>query len=267
MPVIGTCALCKREGQPLQLSHFLPAGVYRATKDATEENPNPILICNEGVSQDSKQVTAHLLCHACEEQLNKNGERWFLANCSRKEQFPLAALLDVATPTGSSANITVYYAEDIQEIDVSALTYFAASMFWRAAVHQWNIKGSGTEPIQLGPYREHLRTYLLGETPFPQDCVLWLSVPATLTPFTALSLTPYGSRHSTYHMYKLLIRGVGFYLLVGARIPPTERAMCFLRGTGNPIYRTDLLERGALQDMNRKFQSHPDLLKGPKRRS
>jgi hypothetical protein len=267
MPVIGTCALCKREGQQLQRSHFLPAGVYRATRDAAEENPNPILISSEGVWQDSTQVTAHLLCHECEERLNKNGENWFLANCSRKEQFPLAAFLDAATPTGSSTNITVYHATAIKNLDVSALIYFAASMFWRAAVHQWNIKRTGTEPIDLGPYQEQLRTYLLGEAAFPQDCVLWVSVPATPTPFTALSLTPYGSRRSIYHMYKLIVLGVGFNLLVGARIPKTERAMCFVRGTGNPIYRTDLLEEGALRDINRKFQSHPRLLEGPNRRS
>jgi hypothetical protein len=265
MPVIGTCALCKREEQELQLSHFLPAGVYRATRDPGEKNPNPILINDGGVRQDSKQVTAHLLCSECEERLNQNGERWFLSQCSRGDDFPLFTSLDRAAPVGLSANITVYRAGEIPEIDVSALTYFAASMFWRAAVHSWKLKGgAGTKPIDLGPYTEQLRRYLLGEEEFPQDCALWVSIPAKLTPLKALSLTPYGSRHSSYHMYKLLVLGVGFHLLVGARIGRTERAMCFVRGDGNPIYRTDLLEDGVLQDVNRKFKSNPLLLRGPK---
>jgi hypothetical protein len=160
----------------------------------------------------------------------------------------------------------VYHAAQIQNINAPALTYFAASMFWRAAVREWTVRGGATQPIELGPYREQFRTYLAGETPFPKDCVLWVSVPATLMPFVALSLTPYGLRRSTHHVYMLIILGVGFHRLVGAGISQAERAMCFVRGTGNPICRTDLLEQGALQDMNREFQKHPHLVKGPKRR-
>jgi len=39
--------LCQREGQELQLSHFLPAGVYRAAQDESQENPHPILISDD----------------------------------------------------------------------------------------------------------------------------------------------------------------------------------------------------------------------------
>jgi hypothetical protein len=255
-----------RKSQELKLSHFLPAGVYRATRDESQENPNPIMISDDCVRQDSKQVTAHVLCSECEQRLSKKGENWFLSHCSRKGQFRLATLLDAATPVGASPSITVYHAAQILKIDVSALTYFAASMFWRAAVREWSLKASETKSIQLGSYEERLRTHLMGETLFPQDCVLWVSVPATLTPFTSLSLTPYGSRREEYHMYKLIVLGIGFNLLVGSRIPQVERAMCFVRGQGNPIYRTDLLEQGALQDMARKFDGNPRLREGLKRR-
>jgi hypothetical protein len=54
---------------------------------------------------------------------------------------------------------------------VEAISYFAASMFWRASVHDWNNRAD--EPIQLGPYEEQFRKYLMEESDFPVDCALW----------------------------------------------------------------------------------------------
>jgi len=261
---VGVCALCHRDDQELQNSHFLPAGVYRATRDGTQDNPNPLTLNDDAVFQNSKQISDHLLCRQCEERLNKNGEHWFLAHCCRKNQFPPASLLDGVPPVGSSTRIMLYHASQISKINVAALTYFAASMFWRASVHRWKSGGTECRGIALGPYEERLRRFLLGETTFPQNCVLWVSVPVDITPFASLSLTPYGGRKDGYHVYKLVVLGVGFHLLVGRRIPREALAMCFLSGPGNPIYRTDMLEEGIIQDVHHKFDLHPQLLVGPK---
>lgn len=260
MPQIGICALCRRNDQELQDSHFLPAGVYRATRDETQGNPNPIKFNDDGVFQNSKQVSDYLLCPECEDRLNTNGERWFLAHCCRKNVFPLAALLDGTEMVDSSPQIDVYHASLIPKLSVSALAYFSASMFWRASAHRWEASSG----IVLGPYEEQLRRFLLGETPFPSNCVLWVSVPKTITPFVHLSLTPYGGRKDGYRLYKLVVLGVGFHLLVGGQIPGVARAMCFVSGPGNPIYRTDQLEQGIVKDVNHKFSLHPQLLRGPK---
>jgi hypothetical protein len=255
--------LCRRIDQPLQRSHYLPAGVFRATRDETQTNPDPIRIGDDAVLQDSRQITDYLLCRACEQRLNGSGERWFLAHCCRKDQFPLRSMLDGASPVESLPRIMVYCANRINKVNIKALTNFAASMFWRASAHQWKMAGTKRLGIALGPYEEELRKFLLGEAEFPTNCVLWVSVPNSLTPFLQLSLTPYGGRKDNYHLYKLVVLGVGFHLLVGRSIPRDVRSLCFVSAPGNPICRTDMLEEAIIQDVVHKFHLHPRLLDGP----
>lgn len=261
---IGKCALCRRDGQDLQDSHFLPAGVYRVIRDETQGNPDPLKFSDNGVFQDSRQISDYLLCHECEQRLNKNGENWFLAYCWRKRHFRLVSLLEVVDPQVIYRRIKIYHAASIPKLNVGALTYFPSSIFWRASVHKWEIAGSKGRGIELGPYEEQLRKYLMGEAEFPQDCVLWISVPENVTPIAGLSLTPYGGRKGGHHAYKLIVLGVGFHLLVGKQIPRQLREMCFVRGIRNPIYRTDMLEEAITQDVHYKFSLHPKLLDGPR---
>jgi hypothetical protein len=197
------------------------------------------------------------LCHDCEERLNKNGENWFLANCWRHDgDFPLHDALKTATPI-TSQSLNLYKASSIAKIEVDALTYFAASMFWRASVHKWR----ECKQIHLGPYQEELRTYLLRQTPFPKHCQLVVSVPETITQFTHITLFPYGSSsRGSYRIYKLLIRGVGFSLLVGKLIPSQNILIDFVRGEENPICMSDNLEKALMQDVGRKMTSKPALL-------
>jgi hypothetical protein len=260
---IGKCALCRRDGQELQVSHFLSAGVYRVARDETQRNPDPLKFNDHGIFQDSKQITDYLLCWDCEQRLNY-GENWFLAHCCRKNQFRLAAALDSTIPAGIYPRLKIYRAAEIPKLNVKALSYFAAGMFWRAAAHQWKMAGSECKGIELGPYEEELRKFLMDEAAFPQDCVLWITLPETVTPIVNLSLTPYGGRKTTFHVYKLLVLGVGFHLLVGRQIPRELREMCFVRGIGNPIHRTDMLEQAITQDIHYKFSLHPQLLEWPK---
>lgn len=264
MAQIGQCALCRRNGEELQDSHFLPAGVYRVIRDEREVNPDPLKFNDHGVFQNSAQVSDYLLCHKCEERLNKNGECWFLANYWRKKQFRLASLLEAEVPEVIFPRIKIYHAARIPRFNNDALTYFPASMFWRASVHRWRMAGKRNRGIELGPYEEQVRKYLLGEAQFPQDCVLWVSVPENITPMAGLSLTPYGGRKGGHHAYKLILLGVGFHLLVGRRLPAEYREMCFVRGRGNPIFRTDMLEDAIMQDIHYKFSLHPQLLDGPR---
>jgi hypothetical protein len=260
---IGNCALCCLDGQELQDSHFIPAGVYRVTRDESQGNPDPLKICDKGVFQDSKQVTDFLLCRGCEERLNHNGESWFLANCFRKKRFNLLSLIEKSTPEVTYPRMKIYLGSRIPELNVSALAYFPLSMFWRASVHRWKVNGNDNRGIELGPYEESLRKFLMGEMPFPENCVLWVSLPENLTPIASLSLAPYGGSRGTFHTYKLLVLGVGFHLLIGKGIPQQQRQLCFVRGAGNPIHKTDMLEDSVIQDMNLKFTRRPHLLAGP----
>lgn len=267
MPKIGKCLLCHQPNQELQDSHFIPAGVYRVVRNESTEdgNPNPVLFNEDGVVQTSKQITDFVFCQDCEQRLNRNGEAYFLKYCWRRNGFCLHAVISTATPSVVAGRIKVYAADKLPEIDIQKLAYFGASMFWRDSVHQWKTKNHSTDQLELGPYEEQFRTYLMEETGFPENCVLWVSVPETLTPLAHLSLTPYGgARFDGVRLYKLIVLGVGFMLYVGRALTAAHRELCSVRGKGHPIYQTDLQEQGTLNDLYTLFQGNPRLLAGPK---
>ena len=173
-----TCKLCLKSVVKLEDSHFLSAGIYRRLRDLTAKNPNPMLLTPKGAVQTSKQITTPLLCSECEQRFSKHGENWVLVRCLQADgSFPLAALL-ASRPPDVSLPITptrVYYAAGIPEINIAALTYFAASIFWRGTVHPW--KSDRTVPVPLGPFFEdQLRQFLMGLQPFRRiifRCGLW----------------------------------------------------------------------------------------------
>jgi hypothetical protein len=167
------CKLCLQNVASLEDSHFLSAGIYRVLRDEREKNPNPWLLTKTTAVQTSRQMTAPLLCRACEQHFSKYGENWVLGHCLRKDRsFPLASILASKTPDVSSDKTTtrIYYASTIPEINISALAYFAASIVWRGSIHPWNDDGS--IPVRLGPFQEQFRQYLMGLESFPKDCSL-----------------------------------------------------------------------------------------------
>jgi hypothetical protein len=119
------------------------------------------------------------------------------------------------------------------------LSYFAASMFWRASVYPWNEDGS--IPVPLGPFREPFRQYLMGLAHFPQHCVLWVAVREGKE-LDRLTHPPIGERREKYHVHILPMPGFGFSLTVSKYLPASYRRMCFVRATGNPIIVTELIE-------------------------
>jgi hypothetical protein len=252
MPKIGKCALCHRNEQELQKSHLLPAGVYRLTRDQTKSNPNPVMLGEAHVSQSSKQISAYLLCRECETRFNENGERCFLKHCYRDaKQFRLFSLVENAKPF-VDVPFKVYRAAQIAGINVAALSYFAISMFWRAAAHPWFEHNE----IELGPYQETLRKYLMGETKFLAGCALLLSLPEIITKTVNVSFLPYGRRVDSHRFYTLFVRGVGFHLLVGSRVSAAAKQMCFISADGNPILRNDLLEKSSVQSVFGKLRMY-----------
>lgn len=244
----GKCKLCLRDGVELQASHFLSAGIYRILCDDGEKNPNPWLITPKGAVQTSRQMKARLLCRDCEQRFSKQGENWVLRNCLKKDRrFPLAELLASRTPDicSDTSPTKLYYAAAIPEINVSALAYFAASIFWRGSVHPWNDDGS--VPIRLGPFQESFRQYLLGTSTFPVHCALWVAVREGRQ-IDRLTYAPIGERRDRVHVYKFPMPGLGLSLTVSKHISPDLRKYCFVRGTGNPIVVTDLIEKFLFED-------------------
>lgn len=218
-------------------------------------NPHPVRVTDLFAVQTSHQYTTHLLCHQCEQRFHADGENWVLRHCWRGTTFPLHSMLTRAKPDIALQEGTAYRAAGIPGINVSALTYFAASMFWRAAVHNWS--GRCKEPaIDLGPYREQLRSYLNGTDQFPKDCALVVFVPDKCTgDFIKLMAHPYPTAAKGFRAYRLRFLGITFGLNVGRQILPCLREGDFVRGAGNPIIVVPSYEDVFRDDLRLMFRS------------
>ena len=245
---MGQCKLCRKDFDRLEKSHFLPAGVYRILRDEAEKNPNPWQLTPRGAVQTSRQDRAPLLCRECEQRFSKNGENYVLGQCLREDRrFPLASVLAARRPDLFSIQTStrIYYAAQIPEINVPALAYFAASIFWRGSIHAW--KEDGTVPVRLGPFQERFRQYLLGLEAFPKDCALWVVVREGRR-IDRLAYAPIGERKGNVHVYKFPMPGLAFSLTVGKNFPANYRATCLIHGPGNPLIMTTLVDELLLDE-------------------
>lgn len=244
--MLGGCRLCLAQGVALRANHYVPKAVYRQLRDTSSKRPDPWVISGQASFQTSKQLTAHLLCDGCEGALSANGEDWVLKRFRRLDcSFELAWILCAQKPVAASADnpTKVYTAASIPGMNAAALAYFAASVFWRGAIHPWN--DDGTIPVPLGKrYSDEFRRYLRGERPFPENAALVVSVREggdvsmmTIPPFA-------GVKAEGVRMYNFLTPGLAFVLAVGQRIRPEMRQYCFVRGAGHPIAATPILEPG-----------------------
>jgi hypothetical protein len=240
---VGQCRLCLQDAVNLSVSHFISAAILKILRDDGQKNPNPWLLTKRASVQTSWQMKAPLLCGDCEDRFSKNGETWVIGHCLRRDgSFPLASVLASRTPDVFSNTTTtkLYFASKIPEINVSALAYFAASMFWRGSIHPWNSDGS--VPVKLGPFQEQFRQYLLGIRPFPMDCTLSVVVREGKE-IDRLTWIPYGQRVGKIHIYKFPMPGLAFSLIVSKNIPTTYREKCFVHGHENPIVSTNIVEK------------------------
>jgi hypothetical protein len=178
MPV-GECALCLKTGE-LQDSHLMPKGTYKPLRGKLAAQ-DPILVTASITVQTSAQVHDYLLCKDCELRFERNGEDWVMKNWERPNgRFPLRdALLrspiKSTIPTGD-----LYKAPFDSSFKLEKLIYFAASIFWRASVHNWDrAKHLMTRTPLPADVQEQFRKFLLDVDPFPPDLVLLISVTAS----------------------------------------------------------------------------------------
>ena len=254
MSQTGTCALCLNTNQELQSSHYLPAGVYRLCKTVdTPGNSSPLLVTKGKVVQTDYQQKAFLLCSDCEQRFSKFGEKWVFANGIQKQMptfppltvdektFPFLAKLQTLQPSQSGFGVKVFTNGQVDPIARDALAYFAASMFWRGAVYPWTPKR--TYPVRLGPYEEDFRRYLLGQSDFPINAALTVTVrePGMIWKHTH---NPISSRVDRAYVHKFVMPGFVFHLRVGKDLAEWIQETCFVRGTGGPLIVGSYLEQG-----------------------
>jgi hypothetical protein len=219
--------------------------------DPKSGNPNPWILTEDFAVQSSRQQTAWLLCADCEQRFSKHGERWIFRNGLKQDgTFPLATILDSRIPdVAGPANTTrIYHAAKIPEVNIEAIAYFAASMFWRASVYPWRTDGG--YPLKLGPWEEAFRKYLMGEIEFPKDSTLMVIV-RERSETDRISYSPVGRRHGTMHIHKFPMPGFAFTLSVSKHLDDWCHNLCFIRGAGNPLIITDTIEEGLISDSRR----------------
>ncbi|MDD3183053.1 MAG: hypothetical protein PHD48_09660 [Alphaproteobacteria bacterium] len=242
------CKLCNKEYSSLEESHYISAAAYKALRDASSKNPNPYQLTHHKAVQSSTQVTAQLLCRACEERLSRNGENWTLRNFLRGDgRFKLDKILNKSNPVAAQEDSpsSLYCASKIPEIDVSALAYFAISIFWRGSTYAWTDEGH--VPVPLGPYGEQFRQYLMDQAPFPENAALWAIVRQDKN-FNRAICFPWGGRNREGHYgYNFSIPGLAFTLLVGKSIPRAYKKFCFINGDGHPLIATTLVDQLLLE--------------------
>ncbi len=239
MSQIGTCKLCQRRAE-IQSSHLIPRAIFLDLRMPHLPNPNPIMGLPEETGPRQEQVEAPLLCSECEQRFSANGEKWVLENGYRlKGPSRIFKLLDTAKPI-SDEKWTVYAGAEIAGMDMDKISYFGASVFWRASVGTWPMAGKKRKMIDLGRrYEEQLRAFLLGEAEFPHGMVLWSAVCRTPEPPPVISF-PAGERVTegihAYQRHIFDIPGFSFMLFVGNRIPDHVRDFCMVRSSRRFIY-------------------------------
>ena len=95
--------------------------------------------------------------------------------------------------------------------------------------------------IELGPYRENVRRFLRGETPFPQHMALVVGVlprDKALISFTQ----PYRASAEGYHNFVFYVPGVQFILSAGKQMPSDTPDICFASNWAHPILVADFSE-------------------------
>lgn len=248
----GSCKLCLKPAQ-LCDSHLIAAAFFRLLRSTTVTPSDPLAITPSVTLTASRQLSDYLLCVSCEDRLRTRGEDWVIDRCYRGEgQFLLRDLIMGSNLLDAGEMGTFYSAKSNPQIDAAALTYFAASVFWRAAVHNWQYLGTSAS-ITLGRYEEQFRMYLLDEAPFPRSAAMWVWVSRYEEPSRVIS-TPHSVRACDCYMHIFDVPGLRFSLLVGQMMPDWVRFLCVLNGQDQPILVSDAPDDILATDVHKASQ-------------
>ena len=226
--IVGQCRLCLNVTK-LQHSHFISQAAYKRLR-GDGKNPHPLLSDGRTVIQTAMQVRAHLLCYDCEQRFANNGENTFFRYCyQNSRRFPLLTLLRRLKPVSEEDRFAIHAVPQSQNLIVEQIAYFGISLFWKSASHVWRERNGFVHSIDLGmKYQEHLRTFLLGNTVFPEHAVLAVDVSDERNRLIGTFGTPVSIKHPTNHFHWVSILGIRFNLFVGARTPKALKPLCVL---------------------------------------
>lgn len=195
----------------------------------------PVLITPEVVMPTTRQTKDYVLCFDCEQLMNRQGECWMLPRLPTIDgAFPFHAALADLSPDLADPEMKIYVTAPIPEIEGDRVLHFATGLFWKASVHSW--RGDQKDPsINLGPYSEQLRTFLLGETPYPRNIKLFITVSPPSDAVMGFALPYEGKRMATWRNFICDVPGMQFAIAVGQRIPRDLTVFSFSENLARPV--------------------------------
>jgi WD40 repeat protein len=211
---------------------------YIRHPNATGKNRNPLNVTTMATTHTQKQIKEYVFCSDCEGLFDKNGENSTLRLVWNGNRFPLGEKLSLGLAHSQFGSI-VAFSGKAMGINTDALGYFALSVIWRGAVHQWNLpSGKKSVLLNLGAAEDTIRDYLRGNTPFPIDVVV-LAAACTDTPSQRIFHLPSQTSNPLFASFNLLTLGIQFWVFAGSGIPPLLREQCCVRSVANLIFQLD----------------------------
>lgn len=201
----------------------MPRSLYRELVEPSFAIKQMIVLKGDKTSQSSQQFSTPLLCQACEIRFQQGGENWTLANRYRSDgSFPIRDILLNASPIETKPDGSrVYEARTVAGLAVDQIVYFAASIFWRAGVTDWEVKFANAPKIDLDvPLMTELQQYLLGEAPLPAQASFFVAVDEASAPWRAM-WSPQKQNDRPQLRYSFYIPGV--IMELGVDLPLKER--------------------------------------------
>lgn len=233
---IEHCGLCKNKKDIVE-SHLIPKAIYRIIFNESKRAKNPILMKGKNAVAISKQVKSYFLCECCEGILNKYGEDHVLRYTYRnKNNFKFQNILKALQAEEFIDNAYVYSGNQIPKIKINHFLHFATGVFWKASEGSWMFLGEKLENKRLGAkYGEQFRKYLNGDSNFPKNAVLTMSVSNEKKPFP-ICIFPDSYKHDGYFQHRFYIPGIQFILWVGKLIPNEIYEVSISHSSGGKIF-------------------------------
>lgn len=233
------CKLCLLT-KDLRDSHMLPSAVWRLLNETSQKLRHPILMTGKVALTTSRQIHGYVLCSDCEQLLNKNGEHYTIGQMRGKRGFPVLQRLRVALPMASAGTVCSYNGAAIG-VDTEKLAYFALSVVWRAGAHKWKnlYSDEPTYSIDLGPFLERMRKYLLGTSPFPPNITVNVQV-ASDTQSQRSAYTPSWAAGARCPVVGFLVCGIHFAVAMGNPLPPEYLQTCCYNSPQKIIFEKDI---------------------------
>jgi hypothetical protein len=187
--------------------------------------------------------------------------KYTIAKCCRGYEgpFPLRVALEGA-PRVTQGDVS-FCPTNQMTINTAAIAYFGLSIFWRAAVHEWNLGAvRRTLPLSRNA-RERLRRFLLAETDVPRRMSLIVQVSNVRPwPLHFVCFPQVRALQPNLREYMFFIPGVSF-LLYDGDVPQEMQAICALRSPQRILVLTPHSERGVRETVKRNLTKATSLVK------